>query len=198
MMTESNNFEHIKFAEYTDEIISSPKPDFNSLWVFNPILNIDFFQLIPKQFTISTNNQSYNFNIEMLKDTSSIISQHIKDFPDNLNYHLNIEDKNNILEEIYKVYQGETVVIYPKDYKEFNQFLTLLNLTIPKAYHQIQTFRRTGLLPQGGTVYLSHCEHPIKIIKKSFCNFISNISFQTFTIVTNKFEYKCNSFKILC
>ena len=55
----------------------------------------------------------------MLKDTSSIISQHIKDFPDNLNYHLNIEDKNNILEEIYKVYQGETVVIYPKDYKEF-------------------------------------------------------------------------------
>ena len=102
------------------------------------------------------------------------------------------------MEEIYKLYQGEPVVIYPKDYKEFNQFLTLLDLTIPKAYHQIQTFLRTGLLPEGGTVYLSHCEHPIKIIKKSFCNFISNISFQTFTIVTNKFEYKCNSFKILC
>ena len=36
------------------------------------------------------------------------------------------------------------------------------------------------------------------ILRRSFYDFMSNISFNTFSIITKKQEYKCNSFGVHC
>lgn len=54
-------------------------------------VSYNFFKLLPRNFIIS-NNGSYKFNSDMLKDTSSVISTRLRDNPPNLQYHIDIDD----------------------------------------------------------------------------------------------------------
>ncbi|KAK8850130.1 hypothetical protein M9Y10_018242 [Tritrichomonas musculus] len=65
---------------------------------------------MPKQFTISANTSLSLFNTLFLKNTSSVISQFLTDFPDKTEYHLDIEDNQNILGKFEKMCQGKLVL----------------------------------------------------------------------------------------
>lgn len=99
------------------------------LSLLNTKFVIDISNLMPKLFTITTNNNiPYNFNIELLKDTSENISNLLNTNPNCRQYHLNIDDDQNVLEKFSKIYQGEEVIINKSEKETFNQIIRLLKM----------------------------------------------------------------------
>ncbi|KAK8836958.1 hypothetical protein M9Y10_036992 [Tritrichomonas musculus] len=158
----------------------------HSLCIFNPSYNINFFEIIPKKFIISSNNRSFYFNTELLKDTSSVISKFILGNPENLHFHIDIEDENNVLEKLEQLYQGKVIIVDEKDFSVFNQITLSLNILddIP--------------ISPGQENHSKLASFTFVISKNSFYDFISNISFPKFSIITRNHKYKCNPIGIQC
>ena len=175
---------HISFrvaVKESKQLVSNSNSSSN-IYLLNPSYDINFCEIAPKIFTISTLNGSSHFNIEMLEDTS-IISSIILSRPDCLEYHLDIKDENNVLQKIADMYQGKTISIIIADVPVYNQILEELCI---KNSPVIDT-----------TDFKLHKkEKKIEIDKSNFFEFLKDTAPRTFTIITNRKEYKCNIFGI--
>ncbi|KAK8892326.1 hypothetical protein M9Y10_029552 [Tritrichomonas musculus] len=140
------------------------------------------FKSMSKLFTITTNNGSCNFNIEMLKDTSPVIANFIKNDLQNLQYHLNIDDERNILSKFDQLYQGQVVHLDKADLSIAEQIIRNLDIKCIYPFNQF---------------LIQHdLDYDIIIDDQSFIEFLHKDHLKTFTITTNKNEYKCNIFGI--
>lgn len=143
------------------------------------------FDHIPRSFIITTNNNIiHKFNIELLKDTSSVISNLLKESPDTLQYHLNIDDKNDVLGKFEQIYQGKTIFFNENEFSTAKRIVSLLNI-----------IRCTDILKeeknQEYDPKFNYC-----LSSQHFNNFLHKEVPQSFTIVTHNAEYKCNIFGI--
>lgn len=83
---------------------------------------------MPKTFTISTNNGSCNFNVEMLRDSSETIKERLLNNPTNLDFHRDIDDENNVLKKFEQLYQGKIINIPNEDVSTYSQIKDILNI----------------------------------------------------------------------
>ena len=81
---------------------------------------------MPKTFTISTNNGSCNFNVEMLWDSSETIKERLLNNPTNLDFHRDIDDENNVLKKFEQLYQGKIINIPNDDVSTYSQIIDIL------------------------------------------------------------------------
>ena len=94
-MNNDNEIKHIYFV-YEDEPSKKAYKQMHSIHLLNPLHEINFFEIIPKNFKITTNNGYFYYNIDMLIDTSSVISEFVENNPGILEYHIDIKDENNV------------------------------------------------------------------------------------------------------
>lgn len=66
-------------------------------------------KFIPRDFELTTNNCSYFFNANILANSSVDILHHIEENPNYLKYHIDIENSDNVIKKLEKVYQGERI-----------------------------------------------------------------------------------------
>lgn len=91
------------------------EPSHRNLFILSKICNKDFYENMPKNFTISTKNSVLYFNTEMLKETSPVISKFIQDNPNQHNYYINLTDDENVLSKMAQLYQGKSIIFTEGD-----------------------------------------------------------------------------------
>ena len=155
------------------------------------IFNI--FKFIPKLFTITTNNSSCKFNIEMLKEASSIIDKHLLDNPQELTFHIDIKDEENVLSKFESLFEGE-VVVFDEDELPISQKITkALNLIKCPNFMKPESLKsNTESLSYGNNKNILSVE----LDRNHFQIFLHKPTLQKFVIKTNKKEYKCNKFGV--
>lgn len=161
-MNNGNEIQHVNFVYEDRQSFDTFYKQGHSIHLLNPLYEINFFEIIPKNFKITTNNGSFYFNVDMLIDTSSIISEFVENNPGIYDYHLDITDESNVLEKIAQIYQGKVIIFDENDLSVFRQIKNLLNLIkIPNIEKQ-QYWTEN--------IYFSS----VVISKESFHSFISN------------------------
>ena len=120
----------------TISFIKNPRKDYhkeskgnNEFELLNSSFQVEVFNLMPKIYTISTNNGSGKFNIELIKETSPVISEFIDKNPQILQFHLDITDKFNVINKFEKLYQGETVEFSEDEILIFHKITKNLDIT---------------------------------------------------------------------
>ena len=161
-----------------------------SISLFNYQYISDVFDFMPKQFTISTNTGSSQFNILFLMNTSSVISQFLTNFPDKTEYHLDIEDNQNILGKYEKMYQGEFVLFDEEELLISHKITKLLNLVDCPNF-----LKPEGLKRQETNVGYGPNNHVLGV-EINLNSYLQSNDSRTFTIRTNKKEYKCSVFGV--
>ena len=73
------------------------------------LYNVNILKCIPREFTLTTNNGSSQFNILLLSKTSRHIKNIIQSDPKIVQYNLGINDESNTLKQIERLYQGDLV-----------------------------------------------------------------------------------------
>ncbi|KAK8842518.1 hypothetical protein M9Y10_026110 [Tritrichomonas musculus] len=154
----------------------------------------NIFDFLPRLFKITTNTGSSKFNIDILQNTSSVISGFLSTNPEQKEYHLDIDDNQNVLGKFEKMYQGECVT-FEEDELPISQKITkLLNIIKCPNYLKPESLKTSEFSYSN---YETGTFFEVVIDKLSLDNFLSkNLSLQTFTITTNKKEYKCNIFGV--
>lgn len=151
------------------------------------ILNLLHFNLeyIPRIFTITTNNGSYKFNIDFLKETSSVIKKAIENDPKNLQFHINVDDDQNVMKKVEDLYQNKKVIFYISDLIVLHHIIGALNIVDCPSFMLPEK-----LQPQNSVV-------PTKATVQIDIKYVQDIFFQTFPktfiIIANDKEYECNS-----
>lgn len=144
----------------------------------------ELFDIMPKSIVITSNSKiPYKFNIEMLKDTSTVISKSLTDNPDCLEYPLNLDDENNVLEKFAKMYQGEEVIFKEEDLPVSQRIIQLLGLEESLNYSNFEYLRNKKDMIYG-------------LNFQSFLQFLKFGAPRTFKIKTHKKEYNCNIFGV--
>ena len=158
----------------------------------------NLLELMPRAFTITTKNGSAMFNTDILKDTSSIISQALSVDSENLQYHLDIEDTANVLGKFELLYQGKPVLFHNDELPVYEKIITELNINnIPKfLFHKPNGNQNDGSIKSPFASAINN-NFPVVMCKKNFYNFVRLIESKSFTIITNRREYKCNPFGVL-
>ena len=161
------------------------------LYLLDPQNKFDVFKFLPSTFKITTNSGSSNFNIQMLQDTSSIIYNFIENNPNKQEYHLNITDDKNVLGKFEQLYHGKSVIFEDSELPICREITSLLNIVA------VPGFMKQDQMNTGFQFSFPTNESPqskVEINKSSVEQFIVNSSYfpQSFTIKTNKNEYKCN------
>ncbi|KAK8840781.1 hypothetical protein M9Y10_027603 [Tritrichomonas musculus] len=150
----------------------------NKLGLSDQSFLIKFLQLIPKNFTIITNSFG-TFNCDILKHSSSVIWNFLQNNTTNFQYHLKINDEENILGKLEQLYQGKMVTIEKTEYQKFLEITHILHIRIidlKKRY-------RLKEIPNPVKTKIDY-DTMIKILKSD--NSI-------FTIRTNKKDYQCKN-----
>ena len=140
------------------------------------------FDFLPKTFTIITNDGSFNFNVEMLKDMSSVISDHLKN-PNSLQFNMDIQNKD-IMIKFEQIFLGKKVNIVQDDIPPLKQIMRELNISSVPSYFKQEVRTSTWGKPKPPP-------YDVKIGFQDFSSFISHNFPQTFTIATKKQEYHC-------
>ena len=178
---------HILFINNQKELSKkSPKLGSRTIYLFNPLYKINFLINIPKTFSITTNDESEKFNIDMLKDTSRTILEFALNNPQTLTYHINIYS-GCTLRKFKQMYQGEVVNFIDNEIPIYNEFRLHLKITnIPSLADNFSYYHR-----------LKKHDNSTLISYKSLKKYIKNFAPHTFIIKTKKKEYQCNNFGIL-
>ena len=149
-------------------------------------INLDF---LPKTFVITTNNGSYKFNIDILKNLSKTISDQLEKDPNNFEYHIDINDDENITKRFENILQGYTSQFKFSELLQIRQIIKILDIyNCPIYFKENLSITNYYQIP-------SNIE--IEIEKISLINFLKTKYPQTFTIKTNKNVYKCTEIGIL-
>lgn len=119
---------------FNKNIKKSEDANSQKLFLLSKHCEFSIFENIPKKFTISTKTSTCNFNLEMLKETSSVITKFVKDNPDETNYFLNINDEENVLRKFEQLFLGKTV-FFDEDEVPTSQRITKM-LKIKHNHHQ--------------------------------------------------------------
>lgn len=163
----------------------------NSFNLDDQIYNL--LKMAPRCFTITTNSGSYQFNIEMLKDMSPVISDILNKDPKNLKYHIDITDDVNAMAKLEKLFQGENIKFDNKEIPNIRQIIDSLKITRCPLYilnqsKDVLTDQRRNFWDFGSSVTFS---------TSSLLFFYQNVVQENFIISTNRQDYKCNNFGIL-
>ncbi|KAK8838502.1 hypothetical protein M9Y10_033130 [Tritrichomonas musculus] len=169
-----------------------------NLFLLSDESEFPLFEIIPKQFTISTKDGESHFNLELLINTSPVISDHIEANPNELQYHLNISDEENVLGKFEQLYLGKTV-IFDEDELPISQRITkILQIKNCPNYLKPESLRYNNEIDSNGNYSSNNSDlnSGVEIYPKWFINFLQKEELQTFTIKTKRKEYKCNIFGI--
>ncbi|KAK8842926.1 hypothetical protein M9Y10_025792 [Tritrichomonas musculus] len=154
----------------------------------------NIYDHLPRLFTITTNNGSYKFNIEMLKDSCSVIKEYLEENPNFYEYHINVDDGTNVMRKFEQMYIGKTVKFLETELplcrqitKELNLRFCPNNLKYPSSY--TPGFSTWGMR--------NDFSIDVRINDQQFNTFIQEKYSKTFTIVTNSKEYHCNNIGVL-
>lgn len=139
------------------------------MYILDDSFQFNILEYVPKDFTISTNNGSCKFNIDILINTSSVIADLNQSNPQDLQYHLNINDERNILAKFQQMYQGKIINFERSDLDVAHKIVDFLNINS-----------------------ISLDDSSFQISNESLINFLDHAPLETFTIHTNKKSYKCN------
>ncbi|KAK8894590.1 hypothetical protein M9Y10_023026 [Tritrichomonas musculus] len=179
------------------------EPSYRILYLFSKNSFSDFYENMPKTFTISTKNSTLHFNIQMLKETSPVISKFVQDNPNENNYSLNLTDDDNILVKFAQLYQGKSIIFEEGDIPLIQRFTQLLqikncpNFLKPKSLATAE-FDSYGYYNVRFSFYEDPKENEvsIEIYQKYLLKFLRRDDHQVFKIKTNKKEYICNIFSV--
>ncbi|KAK8892562.1 hypothetical protein M9Y10_029795 [Tritrichomonas musculus] len=180
--------------EPTNDIESSTY----KLFLLSDKCQFPFFEVIPKQFTISTKNGESHFNLEMLKETSSVISDHIRDNPNEMTYFLNISDEENVLGKFEQLYQGKTVIFDEDELPISHRITKILQISNCPNFMKPESLRVLDEFDSNGKAdtFNPDINSCVTIYQKWFISYLQREELQTFTITTKRKEYKCNMFGI--
>ena len=154
------------------------------------------YELMPKNFTITTSNGSSVFNVDMLTDTSQVINDFHKGNPNHFQYHLDINDEGNVLGKFEQMYQGKIVHFEEKDITTYQKITEMLKITRCPNYKQSSTLPNPN--PNVFTFNFSdNITSGTKISENSIYCYLKNEAPQSFTISTKKKDYHCTNFGIL-
>lgn len=152
--------------------------------------NLELLEFLPRLFTITSNSGSSTFNMEFLKDVSTVIAQFLEENPQHLQYHIDIQDDKNVLDKFSQLFQGKIVEFTEEDIPISKQITELLNIINCPNFLKPDKLRS----PESGSLE----GNLVQISKPRLSNFLSSNIPQSYTIVTNKKEYNCNKFGVLC
>ncbi|KAK8894591.1 hypothetical protein M9Y10_023027 [Tritrichomonas musculus] len=177
--------------------------DNQKLFLLSKICQKDFFENMPKTFTISTKNSTLHFNIQMLKETSPVISKFVQDNPNENNYSLNLTDDDNILVKFAQLYQGKSIIFEEGDIPLIQRFTQLLQIKNCPNFLKPKSLATTQIDSDGKRVYKSisflgssSFSETIEIYKNGLISYLTREEFNYFTIITKKKEYKCCIFGV--
>ncbi|KAK8872159.1 hypothetical protein M9Y10_007921 [Tritrichomonas musculus] len=183
---------HIIFGPPNAFSIEIPINKDASLFLLNPKYKINFFELMPKTFIISTNNSSGKFNIELLKDTSLLILHEFSRDQHKSQYYLNTNDDKNVLGKLEQLYQGKLVSFDKSEIPIYNEIKNILMIkNLPNLDNSNNATNFNYIKNPLNASILS-----LEITKNNFFNFLKNLP-KNFTIITNRKEYRCNAFGVL-
>ena len=160
----------------------------SSKYIFN------IFEHIPRLFTITTNSESCQFNIEILTNASSVISKQLRDNPDNLSFHIDIKDEEKVLKKIESLFLGKTVIFDEDELPISHKITKALNLVNCPNFMKPESLKE----PYESMPYIDSKNNrlSVEIDTENFNEFIKSPSLQTFVIKTKKRSYNCNKFGI--
>lgn len=177
---------HISFCQkkynfYTSQSHTSQNLKFLSLLH-------DDIEYFPRLFTITTKKGSYEFNTDILQDSSTAIAHLLKDDPNITQFRIDINDKDKVMEKFEKMYQGHMVSY------DINELLTLRQITSSLNIINCPTFMKPErFLPSSFSI---QTQNTVEICKTSLESFLKNHIPLSFTIKSNDKEYKCNKYGI--
>lgn len=160
-------------------------------------------KIIPRNFSLSTKNGTCTFNVEMLKETSPVITEYIKSNPTENQFNLNINDEENVLHKFEQLFQGLTVFFDEDDLPISQRITKILQFKNCPNYLKPESLRINERYSNGK--YISNwssskinleMENGVEINRTFFIEFLKDPKFQTFVIKTNKKQYKCNVFGV--
>ena len=167
------NFEH----EYEERDISI---------LVSRSCTLNVLKILPRDFELTTNNRSYFFNANILSNSSIIILHHIEENPNYLQYHLDIENCDDVIKKLEQIYQGESIQLN----KEEAQIYALISKKLCLQYSVNQKDSKI-------TIIFNQFSNEYKIHQQSLNLFFQNDLPKSFIIQTKKAEYKCNEYGIL-
>ena len=173
----------------------------HSIYLLSKACNFDIFKYIPQQFTITTINSSGKFNKDMLTNTSSVISDFLKENPNQFQYHVDIKDDDNTISKFEQLYQGQKVTFDEYELiftRKFTEKLNLINFpNFIKPKNMKSNFDQTLYANRYRSQAVDYSDLSVKIGLISFKSYLQNISTCTFKIKTKKAEYKCSIFGVI-
>lgn len=154
---------------------------------------LEVLKCLPKNFTLTTKNgKSSNFNLRLLQDTSSVIAEFHKENPSVMEYHVDIDDKDNILEKFEKLYQGETVYFDEEELPTSKKITSILNITCCPNYMKPENLK-SDEASQDRNLGL---DAGVGMSKRYFYTFVRR-NYPSFTIITKKNKYQCNYYGVI-
>ena len=190
-----NSTSHIVFSRITPTSkhysYTVPTIDYNnsqSIFLLSKFCNFNIFDYIPRLFTISTKTSSCKFNIEFLKDTSSLISDLLNKNPNVLEYNLPISDEENVLKKFELLYQGKEVVFDEDELPSSQRITKILKIINCPNYLKPDSLKINEVDTNCNSVFSLNTDFKsgVKINMSYFINYLRKDLLQTFTIVTNK------------
>lgn len=157
--------------------------------VSKPFISIidQTFDFLPRLFTITTQNGSYKFNIELLSDSSKTISSQLESNPNNLEYHLDIKDYKNTMKKFECIYYGLSQTFEFDELHTIRQIIKILKIDNCPIYFK----------PDISNVYSIPSKIEIEIERNSLQNFLNTKFQDTFTINTNHNKYQCSKLGVI-
>ena len=158
---------------------------------------LDFIPYLPLDFTIRTNNSSARFNSCLLKNASDIIMNFLATNPPNLDYFIQIDDDNNVIGKLERVFLGQPVHFEQNEYTAYNQIKTQLNMiTLPNiSYNNNYNNNNRGLRQIRPMITFNLIPDKGIIINDSFSQNV--IDGSSFTIKTKSNSYTCSLFGVV-
>ncbi|KAK8854448.1 hypothetical protein M9Y10_017010 [Tritrichomonas musculus] len=145
--------------------------------------NFNILKYLPKNITISTNNESRKFNLEIFERSSQVIYEFIRSKPDCKQYHININDKYNVLSKISQIFDGDKIIFKPSEIPTLKKIISSLSINCCSNFLE-------NILDGDSNITLALNNHNIK-------HYVKQEKFITFKISTKNNVYQCNSFGVL-
>ena len=174
---------------------SSPQ----KLFLLSEFSEFSIFDVIPKNFSITTKNGTSHFNLDMLKDTSPVITNFIRDNPTKFEYNLNINDEENVLGKIESLFQGKTVTFIEDEFPTSQRITKILQMKNFPNKLKPDSMRSNEICSDGSHYFSignSVSQIIVEIYEEMFIEYLKKSELQTFIIKTKRNEYKCSIFGI--